>query len=316
MLQEVCPGLARVPTGFVNAYFIGDPDGRWAVVDSGLPGFAATIIEKAERRFGPRSRPEAVFLTHGHFDHAGNALALADHWGVPVYAHRLELPYLAGRSDYPPPDPTIGGAIAMMSRVLPHGSRNLGTRLRALPVDNTPGAKAHEAGDLPGMEGWRWLHTPGHAPGHVAFFHREDRVLLAGDAVATVDMDSYIALATGRQEVSTGGAPFISDWEQYARSLWQLADLEPHTLACGHGIPMTGGQVADRLREFARQFAPPSRGRYVREPARTDERGVDWLPLKPADPLPWVLGAGVLGVALALALYPRAEPKRPSGWFS
>ncbi len=72
--------------------------------------------------------------------------------------------------------------------------------------------------------------------------------------------------------------------------------------------------MADRLKGFARQFAPPLRGRYVHEPARTDERGVDWLPPKPADPLPWVLGAGVLGVALALALYPRAEAKRP--WYS
>ncbi len=242
MLQQVCPGLARVPTGFVNAYFIGDPDGRWAVVDSGLPGFAATIIEKAERRFGLRSRPDAIFLTHGHFDHAGNALALADHWGVPVYAHRLELPYLAGRSDYPPPDPTVGGAIGTLSRLMPSGARDLGTRLRALPADDTPGAAEHETGDLPGMDGWRWVHTPGHSPGHVAFFHREDRVLLAGDAVATVDMDSYLALATGRQEVSTGGAPFICDWEQYARSLWRLTDLEPRTLACGHGLPLTGDQ--------------------------------------------------------------------------
>ena len=309
MLQQVCPGLARVPTGFVNAYFIGDPDGRWAVVDAGLPGFAATIIEKAERRFGPRSRPEAVFLTHGHFDHAGNALALADHWGVPVYAHRLELPYLTGRSDYPPPDPTVGGAIGTLARFMPAGGRDLGTRLRALPVDATPAAAEHETGDLPGLEGWRWLHTPGHSPGHVAFFHRGDGTLLAGDAVATVDMSSYIALATSRQEIAAGGAPFICDWGNYARSLRRVADLEPQTLACGHGVPMKGDGMVDQLKAFTRAFVPPPRGRYVREPARTDERGVDSLPPKPADPLPWVLGAGVAGLALALALYPRAEKR-------
>ena len=313
-MQQVSPGLARVSTGFVNVYFIGDPDGRWAVVDTGLPGFAAAIIEKAERRFGPRSRPEAIFLTHGHFDHSSNALTLADHWGVPVYAHRLELPYLTGRSDYPPPDPTVGGAIGMLSRLMPAGGRDLGTRLRALPLDRTPAAAEHEEGDLPGLEGWRWLHTPGHSPGHVAFFHRQDRVLLAGDAVATVDMDSYVALATSRQEVATGGAPFICDWGQYAHSLWRVADLGPQILACGHGIPMQGGEVAGGLQAFARTFAPPPHGRYVHEPARTDERGLDSLPPKPADSLPWVLGAGVAGLALALALYPRAEVKRRT-WF-
>ncbi len=306
-MQQIFPGLARVPTVFVNAYFIGDPDGRWAVVDTGLLGFAATIIEKAQRRFGPRSRPEAVFLTHGHFDHAGNATALADHWGVPVYAHRLEMPYLTGRSDYPTPDPTVGGAIAMMSRVMPYGARNLGTRLRALPADTTPGGDSHETGDLPGMDGWRWLHTPGHSPGHVAFYRRGDRTLLAGDAVATVDMDSYVALATRRKEIATGGAPFICDWKQYALSVWQLADLEPLTLACGHGIPLKGGEVAEELGRFARHFSPPRHGRYVHEPARTDERGVETLPPKPADPLPWLLGAGLVGATLAAALYPRRK---------
>ncbi len=306
-MEQVCPGLTRVPTVFVNAYFIGEPDGRWAVVDTGLPGFAGTIIEKAERRFGTRSRPEAIFLTHGHFDHAGNAQALADYWGVPVYAHRLEMPYLAGRSDYPPPDPTVGGAIATMSRAMPHGGRDLGTRLRALPTDATPAAAVHEAGDLPWMDGWRWFHTPGHSPGHVAFYHREGRTLLAGDAVATVDMDSYAALATQRQEIATGGAPFICDWQQYARSLWQLADLEPAVLACGHGIPIKGAEAAGDLGIFARQFTPPKHGRYVREPAQTGERGVEALPSKPGDPLPYLLGAALIGAIVATALLSRRE---------
>ena len=306
-MQQICPGLACVPTVFVNAYFIGDPDGRWAVVDTGIPGFAARIIEKAERRFGLKSRPEAIFLTHGHFDHAGNAQVLADYWGVPVYAHRLEMPYLTGRSDYPPPDPTVGGAIANLSRVMPYGARDLGTRVRALPDDPAPAGGARGTGDLPGMDGWRWLHTPGHSPGHVSFFHRADRVLLAGDAVATLDMDSYVSLATQRQDIATGGAPFVCDWTQYGRSLRQLVDLEPLTLACGHGIPMKGGEVAENLATFARHFSPPKRGRYVPEPAYTDERGVDALPPPPADPIPYLLAAGVAGLALAFALFPRKK---------
>lgn len=301
-MQQICPGLARVPTLFVNAYFIGDPDGRWAVVDTGLSGFAATIIEKAERRFGRKSRPEAVFLTHGHYDHAGNAQTLADYWGVPVYVHRLEMPYLTGRSDYPPPDPTVGGAIANVSRFTPYGTRDLGTRVRALPADGR-----QQTGDLPGMDGWRWLHTPGHAPGHVAFFHRADRILLAGDAVATVDMDSFVALATQRQEIATGGAPFICDWKDYGRSLRSLAELEPVVLACGHGVPLKGGDLAGDFGIFARHFSPPKHGRYIPEPARTDERGVDALPPKPSDPIPYLLAAGAVGLGLAFALLPRRK---------
>ncbi len=135
-MQEIAPGVARTYTSFVNAYFIGEPGGPWALVDTGLPGFSATILAAAAERYGPEARPEAIFLTHGHFDHAGNALALANHWDVPIYAHRLELPYLTGRSDYAPPDPTVGGAIAMFSRVLPYGGRDLGQRLRVFTPDD------------------------------------------------------------------------------------------------------------------------------------------------------------------------------------
>ena len=131
-MNEIAPGVVQVPTSFVNAYLIGEPGGRWALVDTGLPGFAWKIRAAAAHRFGSDSAPEAIVLTHGHFDHAGNAWQLADQWGTPIYAHRLELPYLTGRSDYPPPDPTVGGAIAQMSRVLPHGAVDLGTRLREI----------------------------------------------------------------------------------------------------------------------------------------------------------------------------------------
>ena len=110
-MKEIASGVAWTYTSFVNIYFIGEPGGPWALVDSGLPFFSPKVRAEAAARYGPDARPEAIFLTHGHFDHAGSALALAEYWDVPVYAHRLELPYLNGHSDYPPPDPTVGGGI-------------------------------------------------------------------------------------------------------------------------------------------------------------------------------------------------------------
>src|SRR3712207_2334926 len=110
-ITRIAPDVGWLPISFVNVYFVGRPGGSWVLVDAGLPGTAQQILAAAAARYGSGSRPEAIILTHGHFDHAGAARRLADDWNVPIYAHELEHPYLTGRSSYPPPDPTIGGAI-------------------------------------------------------------------------------------------------------------------------------------------------------------------------------------------------------------
>src|SRR5688572_10202147 len=150
----------------VNVVLYGTPGGPWVLIDAGMPYTAAPKIRlAAERRFGPGSRPQAIILTHGHFDHVGALPMLADEWDVPIYAHPLEMPYLTGRSAYPPPDPTVGrGMMARMSMLYPRGPYDFGQRMRELPED----------GSVPGMIGWRWVHTPGHMPGHVALFRDAD----------------------------------------------------------------------------------------------------------------------------------------------
>ena len=296
-LTEVAPGVDYLTVGFVNLYAMGDPERGWILVDTGLPGTAAFTRSAIARRRGPRARPEAIVLTHGHFDHAGSALALAEEWDVPVYAHRLELPYLTGRSDYPPQDPTMGGAIAQMSRAFPHSGFDLRGRVRALPDD----------GSVPHAPGWRWLHTPGHTHGHVSLFRKADRTLLAGDALATMDMDSWTSHLTEREELDRPAAPFTTDWGAARRSVEELARLEPAVVAAGHGVPMRGPGVAAAVRGLAARFPVPPRGRYVRHPARADESGITELPPPVPDPLPLRLAAAA---ALAGAAFALARPRR------
>ncbi len=75
----------------------------------GLPRTADYIRQAAEVRFGVDTRPEAIVLTHAHFDHVGALVDLVRVWGVPVYAHSLELPFLTGRAMYPPPREDVHG---------------------------------------------------------------------------------------------------------------------------------------------------------------------------------------------------------------
>ncbi len=287
-ILRIAPDVGWLPVSFVNVYFVGRPGTPWTLVDAGLPGRAGQIIEATEARFGSGAKPAAIVLTHGHFDHAGSALALAEHWDVPVYAHPLEMPYLSGKSKYPPPDPTIGGAIAFLSRFMPNGRRDLGPHLREL--------RELREGELPGLAGWKWLHTPGHSPGHVALFRASDRVLLAGDAFATVNMDSWQGVIGGAQTLARAGAPFNCDWHATHESVQRLADLRPNVVACGHGIPLGESDLSRRLEAFADAFRPPRHGRYVREPAVTDEQGIVSVPPAPFDPVPFATAAGLVAV--------------------
>lgn len=295
--KEIAPGVFHIPINIVNAYIVGQTASSWVLVDTGIAGHVNKIREAVKTRFGKTARPKFIVLTHGHFDHAGCAADLADFWDVPIYAHRLELPYLTGKSDYPPQDPTVGGAMGLLSRFFSTAGRDLGTRVRKLPE------KKH----LPGMDGWELHFTPGHSAGHISFFRPEDRLLLSGDAVTTVDVDSYIDMATKKQKVCRPPTPFTCDWESARESVERLAELNPRVLAAGHGVPISGFKAAEQLQKLAEDFPIPEHGRYVREAAEADEDGVTYLPPPVPDPLPKIaagVGAAALaGIAITVAIH-------------
>ena len=52
-----------------------------------------------------------------------------------------------------------------------------------------------EDGSVPQMPGWRWIHTPGHTPGHISFWRERDWTIIAGDAFITTNQESAYAVA-------------------------------------------------------------------------------------------------------------------------
>lgn len=297
-LLQVTPDIACLTTGIANCYFLGVRSERWSwvLVDTGVPGSRDRIMQVAENHFGPRAHPECIILTHGHFDHVGAVVELARKWNLQVYAHELEMPYLTGQSDYPPPDPSVGGGImARMSRWFPRAPVDLGNRVRPLPAD----------GSVPGLPNWQWLHTPGHAPGHVSLFRASDRALVVGDAFVTTKQESAYAVMTQQQKVHGPPAYWTIDWNAAKESVRRLASLRPSIAATGHGIPMHGSRLECELVDLARNFdrkAIPRHGRYVEEPAVTDRQGVVYLPPRRLDVVPLAIGAASVlagGVALA-----------------
>lgn len=261
--QNVTPDLYSLCIQVVNVCFIGHADGPegWFLVDAGMPKSADDIRAAAEARFGANRPPVAILLTHGHFDHVGAVIDLATHWNVPVYAHELEFPYLTGQSNYPEPDPTVeGGLVAKLSPLFPNEAIDVGKHLQKLPSD----------GSIAGLPGWRWIHTPGHSPGHVSFFREDDRALIAGDAFINVRQDSLFSVVTQIQELSGPPRYFTTDWEAARESVRKLAALQPTVAITGHGQPLSGEMLTTGLDRLVLEFdrvAVPDHGRYVKEPS-------------------------------------------------
>lgn len=267
--HEVAPDLAYRRLGIVNVVFWGRPgagDRGWVLIDAGLMGTKGFIRSAAAERFGRDSRPAAIVMTHGHFDHVGVLEDLAEEWDAPVYAHPLEHPYLNGQAAYPPGDPSVGGgAMAALARFYPRKPVDVGPRLRALPED----------GSVPRMPGWRWVHTPGHSVGHISFWREQDRSIVVGDAFVTTGQESAYAVAVQRAEMHGPPMYFTVEWDKARESVARLAALEPELVITGHGEPMRGAEMRTALHKLADEFdsiAIPRQGIYLENPARAEDR--------------------------------------------
>ena len=301
--QEIAPGVWYLGLNIANVYFIGTRE-SWVVVDACAPLNEGPILAAAEEVFGKGAKPAALFLTHAHFDHFGSAKALLEHWGdVPVYAHRLDAPFLTGMDKTAPGDPTVGGFFAMAYRTFP---KRQGTDLpkwfKMLPSSEL----------VPGVTGWRWFHTPGHTPGHVSLWRESDRTLIAGDAVITVNLDSLANVIDKKPTVSRPPTPATPDWDSAIASVRFLAGLRPRTLVTGHGLPMFGDGATDGLTELAQTIKRPEHGRYVHEAPIADEGGINYVPPPAPDPVGIAMGALALGGLIAWVSHRQSNVKAVS----
>ena len=97
--------------------------------------------------------------------------------------------------------------------------------------------------------------TPGHTPGHVSFFRPSDRVLISGDALVTLQVNSIPGIVLQRAGLS--GPPWYTTWDRRAAkgSITALSHLDPTVVAGGHGTPLRRAATASIVRAFAERTA-------------------------------------------------------------
>jgi hydroxyacylglutathione hydrolase len=216
-MEQVAPGVLRLPLrrfDAVNVYLLGD-----VLVDAG--------IRFSRRRLLPALAGDSLTahaLTHAHFDHRGCSDVVCTRFGIPLWC---------GEGD------RIAVETGDASSIMPHPTAALRWISRRLGGPPFPVARSLRDGD--DVAGFTVIETPGHTPGHVAFWRERDGVLILGDVLFH---RNPVTLRPGLSE------PFrFATFDPAANraAARKLAALEPAVICFGHGAPLRDTKVFARF---------------------------------------------------------------------
>jgi hydroxyacylglutathione hydrolase len=176
-----------------NCYLVAAPEG-WILFDApqGAADWVASL--KVELKL--------LLLTHGHIDHVQDVAAVKQRFGCQLGCHPLTAPMIS--------DPDF--------------FRDFGFELEIQPatpdflIEETPSRK------FLGLE-MQVLEVPGHCPGSLCFFSRQDQLLIGGDVL--------FAGGVGRWDLPGGDADIL--FSGIREKLFPLGDAV--TVLPGHGPP-------------------------------------------------------------------------------
>jgi glyoxylase-like metal-dependent hydrolase (beta-lactamase superfamily II) len=163
-------------------------------------------------------------ITHAHFDHQGASHFISEALGIPVWCGEGDREALES-----------GDPATVLPK--PRGAAHRFARALAGPAHRV--SRTLREGDE--VDGFTVIESPGHTPGHIAFWRSDDRVLVLGDVLFN---RNPVTLRRGLAE------PFaIFTWDPAVNraSARKLAALGPELICFGHGAPLRDAEASQRF---------------------------------------------------------------------
>ncbi len=245
--------VTRSSAWIFNCYIV-DGGSQLAVIDPGLPVVARRALELIEQASGYSVDDIAsITCTHAHPDHVAGVSTLTGRVGCDVHLPQRCESYLNGER------PRTFPLVESTTRFLPMwGGQRFSARALAefarhgktigyggppdIVLDFEPAGFVGTGDELPGVEGWKAIHAPGHTDDSTCFYHPGSETLISGDAVVTHDGRAWFNPEYVDADVSRST-------EELLRS------LPVQYLLPGHGVPINATDVWRNARSFTE---PPS----------------------------------------------------------
>ncbi|UCZ54566.1 MBL fold metallo-hydrolase [Bacillus shivajii] len=195
----------QVPLGPLqtNSYVIYNDQKKALIVDPG--GDGDSFVQWLENE---NMQPQAILLTHAHFDHIGGVEEVRNAFNVPVYVHKNEENWLT--------DASLNGS-GLFPGIEPISAN------KADEIITKEGPL--EVGDF----NCQVYETPGHSPGSVSYYFPEDGVIFSGDVI--------FRGGVGRTDLPGGDENILMDTIHHK----MLSLPDETSVANGHGPVTTIG---------------------------------------------------------------------------
>ncbi len=223
-MEAVPPHLIRIELSSVNVFLWTGPGGP-TLIDTGYPWTFNKLLDELKAAGVQPADIQRIIITHADLDHIGGLKGLTTFSDAAIACHAVEASFITGKRPLPVRRSLAGRILQLGNKAVQGVYKPFVDEVQTLLLDKqkTP-------------EGFTVVYLPGHSPGQIGLFHKDEGLLITGDA-----------LLNRNDHLSLPPSIFTPNKEQAIESLAKLRKLDFETACFGHGPCITSDAKAKIL---------------------------------------------------------------------